>query len=109
MVLGRQGSRSCDYFHAKMRGGRRTAKSDRSKAALTPVDAPIGTFAHRAPQRRRAVARWTANGAVTDGDPPLVPFDENQACPSSTPNRKRMTVITNIYGRNQLVTNMSGT
>ena len=75
---------------------------------VTPVDAPIGTLAHRAPQRRRAVARWTANGAVTGGDPPLVPFDENQACPSSTPSRKRMTVITNIYGRNQLVTNMSG-
>ena len=65
---------------------------------VTPVDAPIGTLAHRAPQRRRAVARWTANGAVTGGDPPLVPFDENQACPSSTPSRKRMTVITNIYG-----------
>ena len=48
----------------------------------------------RAPQRRRAVARWTANGAVTGGDPPLVPFEENQVyaptplqagkqCPSS--------------------------
>ena len=76
---------------------------------VTPVDAPIGTLAHRAPQRRRAVARWTANGAVTGGDPPLVPFDENQACPSSTSSsRKRLAVITNIYGRNQLVTNMSG-
>ena len=64
---------------------------------VTPVDAPIGTLAHRAPQRRRAVARWTANGAVTGGDPPLVPFDENQACPSSTPSRKRMTVV--IYVR----------
>ena len=66
---------------------------------VTPVDAPIGTFSHRAP---RAVARWTANGAVTGGDPPLVPFDENQACPSSTPSRKRMTVITNIYGMNHI-------
>ena len=34
MVLGRQGSRSCGYFHAKKRGSRRTAKSDRTKAAL---------------------------------------------------------------------------
>ena len=30
-----QGSRSCDYFNAKMRGSQRTAKSDRSKPALT--------------------------------------------------------------------------
>ena len=35
VLLGRQGSRSCGYFNAKMRGSRRTAKSDRSKAALT--------------------------------------------------------------------------
>ena len=34
MLLGRQGSRSCGYFNAKMRGSRRTAKSDRSKPAL---------------------------------------------------------------------------
>ena len=34
MVLGRQESRSCGYFHVKMRGSRRTAKSDRSKPAL---------------------------------------------------------------------------
>ena len=64
---------------------------------VTPADAPIGTLAHEAPQRRRAVARWTANGAITGGDPPLVPFDENQACPSSTPSRKRMTAV--IYVR----------
>ena len=38
VVLGRQGSRSCDYFHAKMRGSRRTAKSDRYKAALLESD-----------------------------------------------------------------------
>ena len=35
VVLGKQGSRSCDYFNAKMRGSRRTAKPDRSKPALT--------------------------------------------------------------------------
>ena len=34
VVLGRPGSSSCGYFHAKMRGTRRTAKSDRSKPAL---------------------------------------------------------------------------
>ena len=34
VLLGRQGSRSCGYFNAKMRGSRRTAKSDRSKPAL---------------------------------------------------------------------------
>ena len=33
-VLGRQGSRSCGFFHAKMRGTRRTTNSDRSKPAL---------------------------------------------------------------------------
>ena len=35
VLLGRQGSRSCGYFNAKMRGSRRTAKSDRSKPAPT--------------------------------------------------------------------------
>ena len=34
VFLCRPGSRSCGYFHAKTRGTRRTAKSDRSKAAL---------------------------------------------------------------------------
>ena len=35
VLLGRQGSRSCGYFNAKVRGSRRTAKSDRSnKGAL---------------------------------------------------------------------------
>ena len=33
VVLGRLGSSSCGYFHAEMRGTRRTAKSDRSKPA----------------------------------------------------------------------------
>ena len=36
VVLGRRGSRSWGYFDAKMRGSWRTAKSDRSKAALIP-------------------------------------------------------------------------
>jgi hypothetical protein len=39
VLLGRQGSRSCGYFNAKMRGSRRTAKSDRSKAALLLIGA----------------------------------------------------------------------
>ena len=34
VVLDRQGPRSCGYFHAKMRGTRRTTKPDRSKLAL---------------------------------------------------------------------------
>ena len=34
VVFGRQRSRSCGYFHAKMLGIRRTAKSNRSKPAL---------------------------------------------------------------------------
>ena len=57
---------------------------------VTPVDAPIGTLAQRAPQRRRAVARWTVNGAFADGDP--------GARPSSTPSREKVTVMT-IYLR----------
>ena len=37
MVLDRPGSGSCGCFHAKMRGTRRNAKSDRSKPALLGV------------------------------------------------------------------------
>ena len=66
MLLGRQGSRSCGYFNAKMRGSRRTAKSDRSKAALL-LKSRVGpkwekmmrarAELHRRRQRRRARRR----------------------------------------------------
>ena len=45
VLLGRQGSRSCGYFNAKMRASRSTAKSDRSKAALVVVvGAAVASF-----------------------------------------------------------------
>ena len=37
VVLGKPGSGSCGYFHAEMKGTRRTAKSDRSKPATPPA------------------------------------------------------------------------
>ena len=68
VLLGRQGSRSCGYFNAKLRGSRCTAKSDRSKAALSPR-LPTGRHQRRGRDReseratggvRQVPAGWPA-------------------------------------------------
>ena len=57
VVLGRQGSRPCGYFHAEMRGSRRTAKSDRSKAALALVSGRGGAETRETPAAARHVRK----------------------------------------------------
>ena len=59
VLLGRQGSRSCGYFNAKMRGSRRrTAKSDRSKLSVTAGNWLSQHGGRSSTRRETVLPRW---------------------------------------------------
>ena len=68
VVLGRQGSRSCGYFHAKMRGSRRTAESVRSSKAARVVSLLVRWWlrlvAYRAARSGASAARRDSKGGA---------------------------------------------
>ena len=78
VVIGRQGSRSCGYFHAKMRGTRRTAKSDRSKPALSPA---IHSFCSRPPSpcSKMVHVLWFMFCALGQSFPRPLPWESQTA------------------------------
>ena len=105
VLLSRQGSRSCGYSNAKMRGSRRTAKSDRSKPAQpalplssaaqlqAPARLPHLTFSSSDEKRRKPPAR-AASRSTKDRKPrsallaPAVDWKGHPA-PQSRPERPR--------------------